>query len=231
MAKPRGGSGKGQGRKSVWERKPESRISVPYELADPRQTKAIAEIWSLLKQQGVDFSDLSHFLENSGVELVLPNGFQHFDNGYRTYRMYSTAVAASFGVISTSDVDTGDYEEVDLNDLLVQVPERTIILKVVGNSMMDEGIKPNSTLIVETTDTINKSWLQVETGNIVIALVDRTYFTVKRFERTSEGEFLVPRNRRKPEYERLQVGGSAQEGEDECRARIIGIVKKVIQDL
>lgn len=229
MATSKGGSGKGQGRKSHWDEKPESRISVPYKLADDKQTKALAEIWSLLKQAGLDFPALLAILKSSTVNLALPR--QAYSNKQlEFYRMYSTPVAASFGVISSSDADAGGYEEVDLNTLLVRVPERTIILKVIGDSMIDDGIQPNSTLIVETCDTTKQLWLQPETGDVVVALVDEIDFTVKRFERTDQGAFLVPRNRNKG-YKPLVISNSNDEDLGGHKARIIGIVRKIIQDV
>jgi SOS-response transcriptional repressor LexA len=229
MSKSKGGSGKGQGRKSHWDKKPESRISVPYELADDKQKKALAEIWSILNQAGLDLTGLLAILKSSTVNLALPSK-TYSNQQPESYRMYSTPVAASFGVISSTDADAGGYEEVDLNTLLVRAPERTIILRVIGDSMIDDGIQPNSTLIVETCGTNQQLWLQPKTGDIVVALIDETDFTVKRFERTDKGAFLVPRNRNRG-YQALAILNSDDEELEEHKVRIIGIVRKVIQDV
>lgn len=234
MANIKGGSGKNQGRKLDWGEKPESRISVPYELSDYEQKKALAKTWSILKQAGKDFTALASCLESNGISLMLQDEAAKPSKEPQLYRIYSAAVAASFGVVSPSDADAGGYEEIELSSLLIKVPERTILLEVTGNSMVDEGIFPGSILIVETTNTTNKSWLQAETGDIVVARIENaasTDLTVKRFERNAEGEFLVPRNRRNKNYQPIRVGGSDSQGEEEQKTSIIGIVKKIIQDV
>jgi DNA polymerase V len=214
MMSSKGGAGRKQGRNSDWGKKPDSRISVPFELAETRQKKALVRIWSVLEQSGLDFTDLATVLENYGVSVIFED--KSHCAGKQLHRMYSTAVAASFGVISSSDVDAGGYEEVDLNDLLIKAPERTIFLKVTGTSMVDVGIYPNSILVVEICNTTSKSWLSPNTGDIVIALIDGIDFTVKRFEKTDEGVFLVPRNRKK-EYKRQQI----------VESDVVGIVRSV----
>jgi len=60
---------------------------------------------------------------------------------------------------------------------------------------------------------------------------DSPYLTVKRFERNTAGEFLVPRNRRNKTYQPIRVGGSECEGKEEQKTTIIGIVRKIIQDV
>lgn len=234
MSKLKGGSGRGQGRKSPWEEKPPSRISVPYELADPKQTAALAKLWSMLQEVRLDLADFVSTIQSDGINLFLQSEASQVDKNPQLCRIYSTAIAASFGVVSPSDADAGGYEEVELSSLIVKAPERTILLEVTGSSMVDEGIFPGSILIVETTNTTNKSWLQAETGDIVVALIentDSTDLTVKRFERNVEGEFLVPRNHRNKTYQRIRVGSSNHQGEEEQKTSIIGIVKKIIQDV
>lgn len=231
MSKSKGGSGRGQGRKSRWGEKTASRISVPYELADPKQTAALAKLWSILQEARLDLADLTFILESAGVNLLLQSEANKTNKQPQLYRIYSTALPASFGVISPSDADAGGYEEVELDSLFVKVPERTILLEVTGNSMLDEGIFPGSVLIVETTNATSQPWLQAETGDIVVALIKNADLTVKRFERNSEGEFLVPRNRHDKRYQPIQVGGSECDGEGEDKTSIIGIVRKIIQNV
>lgn len=234
MANIKGGSGRDQGRKPDWEEKPVSRISVPYELSDREQKKALVKTWSILQKAELDFTDLASRLESDRANLFLQSEAAESSNEPQLYRIYSTAVAASLGVVSPSDADAGGYEEIELDSLLIKAPERTILLEVMGNSMLDENIFPGSILVVETTNTTNKSWLQAETGNIVVARVENTgstYLTVKRFERNTKGEFLVPRNRRNKTYQPIRVGGSECEGEEEQKTSIIGIVRKIIQDV
>ncbi len=234
MVNLKGGSRRESGRKPDWKEKPPSRISVPYELADRKQKKALAKLWSMLQESNLDLADFVSLLQSNGVNLLLQDETNKLSKEPQLYQIYSTAVAASFGVMSPSDADAGGYEEIELDSLLIKVPKRTILLEVTGDSMLDENIFPGSILIVETTDTVNKSWLQTETGDIVVARVengDSPYLTVKRFERNASGEFLVPRNRRNKTYQPIRVGGSECEGEEDQKTSIIGIVRKIIQDV
>jgi SOS-response transcriptional repressor LexA len=231
MRKSQGGSGRGQGRKQDWGKRPESRISVPYKLAQPESKKALVEFCLILEQAGLDLPDFVAVLKNHGMSLISQNKAHQPHNKTQLYRMYSTAVAASFGVISSSDADGGGYEEVNLISQLITTPDRTILLEVTGNSMIDEGIYPRSILVVETGNTADKSWLEPQNGNIVVALIDEVDLTVKRFRRTDRGDFLEPRNRSNKSYKPLLIAGSDDEPLEGHKVEIIGIVRKVIQNV
>jgi len=128
-------------------------------LSDREQKKALVKTWSILQEVGLNFTDLASRLQSDGINLLLQDESAEPSKNHQLYRIYSTAVAASFGIVSPSDADAGGYEEFELDSLLIKVPERTILLEVTGNSMLDEDIFPGSILIVETTNTTNKSWL------------------------------------------------------------------------
>ena len=209
------------GRNKDWSKKPESRIGVPYELAHkPGQKKALAEIWSILEAAGLDLIHVASILKSNGVQLIVPSRICS-RNISRSYPVYSTAIGAGFEITSQADAEAGGYEEISLDALLVKDSERTIILKVTGNSMRDDGIYPGSILVVETTNSTSKSWLKPETGNTVVASIvgadSTTYLTVKRIQITDEAIFLIPRNRSKKELKPIQVTNSD----------IIGIVRSV----
>jgi SOS-response transcriptional repressor LexA len=203
------------GRKADFGESVPSRISVPFELAQHDQKQALAGIWQSLQVGGFTLKDLQFFLEQFGIDVIRQTQFEN-------YRMYSTPVAASFGVISGSDADSGGYEEVNVKDLLIGNPDRTILLKVTGNSMTDEGIYPGTILVVETPDTSGKSWLVPNDRDIVVALVDDVDLTVKQFRQLPNGAFLYPRNK--------EMKGLNPRIIDE-NVNIIGIVKKMVQDL
>jgi hypothetical protein len=192
-----------------------SRISVPFEMAQRPQKKALVRIWQGLQEEGLDMTDLHLFLDRCGVKVI------HAKSSW-TYRMYSTAVPASFGAVTALDADAGGYEEVDLRDILLENPERTILLKVIGTSMIDEGIYPESILAVETPNTTHKSWLVPNDRDIVIALIDGSDLTVKQFRNFPKGSYLVPRSQHRKELAPRIVD------ED---VKIIGIVKAIIQKL
>ncbi|MBT3412469.1 MAG: transcriptional repressor LexA [Candidatus Jacksonbacteria bacterium] len=62
------------------------------------------------------------------------------------------------------------------------------VLRVKGDSMMDDGILDGDYVIVE------RSYFP-QNGDVVVALLDNTYATLKRFYRTDEGVRLQPANK------------------------------------
>lgn len=73
---------------------------------------------------------------------------------------------------------------------LVSRPSRTFLITVKGDSMIDAGLMPGDTVIVEKTDTAGD-------GSIVVALVDDAY-TVKRLVRENLRYVLKPENKAYP---------------------------------
>ncbi len=80
--------------------------------------------------------------------------------------------------------------QIELGSLLVSddsVSDPCFALRVVGNSMIDVGILEGDHLIVERKT-------RVRSGDIIVALVGGET-TVKRYQETPEGVFLVPENK------------------------------------
>jgi repressor LexA len=73
---------------------------------------------------------------------------------------------------------------------LVRRPSRTFLITVKGDSMIDAGLLPGDTVIVEKANTANE-------GAIVVALVDGAY-TVKRLARENRRYVLKPENKSYP---------------------------------
>jgi SOS regulatory protein LexA len=73
---------------------------------------------------------------------------------------------------------------------LVRRPSRTFLLKVKGDSMVDAGLMPGDTIVVEKSNSAN-------VGDIVVALVDGAY-TVKRLARENRRFVLRPENKAYP---------------------------------
>ncbi|PIZ72092.1 LexA family transcriptional repressor [Candidatus Peregrinibacteria bacterium CG_4_10_14_0_2_um_filter_43_11] len=103
-------------------------------------------------------------------------------------------------------------DHVDLNDYLISKPEKTVMINVRGDSMIDAGIHEGDKVIVECGS-------QIQLGNIVVAIVDGNY-TVKYFDQTPEGKIVLqPGN---PKYEpiipreELQIFG-----------KVIGVIRKM----
>jgi DNA polymerase V len=126
-------------------------------------------------------------------------------------RLYPSAIAASFGVTSTSEQDNPG-KRVDLHHMLVKDPITTFFLTVAGDSMNKAGIHSGDLVVVQQ---ITDSWTQLTDGTIVTALVEGVQ-TVKRFEEVKGKTFLVPESDN-PEHQPLEI----EEGMD---VSIFGIV-------
>lgn len=110
--------------------------------------------------------------------------------------LFCSRVAAGF----PSPAD--DYIEawLDLNSLLITDKPATFFLRVKGESMIDEGIRPGDLLIVD-------KGIQAQSGDIVIAVVDNE-LTVKELEIASNGRIrLLPANR---DLSPIELGDSQQ---------------------
>jgi repressor LexA len=88
--------------------------------------------------------------------------------------------------------------------------KRTFVLTVVGESMIEDGILDGDNVICEQVN-------QVENGDIVVAVVDREYATLKRFYKERTRIRLQPANSKMdPIYaENIEIKG-----------RVIGVIRK-----
>lgn len=83
-----------------------------------------------------------------------------------------------------------EAEQLEFGSLVVSermVQNPSFALKVVGNSMIDAGIFEGDMLVVQKET-------EIKNGDIVVALLDGET-TVKRYEKRSDGVFLIPENR------------------------------------
>jgi len=87
---------------------------------------------------------------------------------------------------------------------------RTYALRVRGDSMIDENIEDGDIIIVSSQQT-------AENGQLVIALIEDTYSTVKKFYREADAIRLQPAN---PEFKPLIITESI---------KIQGVVKGLIR--
>ena len=81
-------------------------------------------------------------------------------------------------------------ESLAIDSHLVARPSRTFLVTVKGESMIDVGLMPGDTIVVERGNAANE-------GDIVVAVVDGAY-TVKRLARESRRFVLKPENRAFP---------------------------------
>jgi SOS regulatory protein LexA len=95
------------------------------------------------------------------------------------------------------------YGNITLEDYIVARPDKSYILKVTGDSMINAGINPEDLVIVEVDS-------HPQNGNIVVANIDGE-FTLKYFDKTPEGGVrLVAANDKYPAFypkESLSVVG------------------------
>ncbi len=77
-------------------------------------------------------------------------------------------------------------DEIDLRDFF---GHNNFAVRVQGDSMIEAGIMDGDTVIIEFRETAND-------GDIVVALIDETETTLKRFKRSHKGRYikLVPAN-------------------------------------
>lgn len=88
--------------------------------------------------------------------------------------------------------------EVSLDEMLVEHPDTTFILRVAGDSMMGAGIYDGDLLIVDKS-------LEPMDGDVVIAALDGE-FTVKRLASDKRGRFLHAENSQYPDIRPIPEG-------------------------
>lgn len=103
-------------------------------------------------------------------------------------------------------------DHVDLNDYLVKKPDKTCMINVRGDSMIDAGIQEGDKVVVESEASVN-------VGDIVVAIVDGDY-TVKYFDKTKSGKIVLqPGN---PNYSTI-----VPENELRIFGKVVGVVRKM----
>ena len=117
------------------------------------------------------------------------------------------SVAAGF----PSPAEESLLDTMSLDEYLITRPEATFMLRVEGDSMVDAGILPGDTVLVERGRTPRN-------GDIVIACVDAAW-TMKFFFKDGKGIRLEPANKK---YETIRP---------KSRLVIEGVVSSVIRKL
>ncbi len=78
-------------------------------------------------------------------------------------------------------------EPLDFNRDIIKNPEATFYAKVSGDSMIEEGIKDGSILVIDRS-------LQARHGSLAVCAIDGE-FTLKRIKLEGEKLFLMPANK------------------------------------
>jgi SOS regulatory protein LexA len=114
-------------------------------------------------------------------------------------RLIALSIAAPVKLLGTveagfpSPAEEELADNLSLDDLLIQNPEATFLLKVSGDSMSEAGILPGDMVLVDKGE-------QPKNGDIVIAEVDGEW-TMKYLKKRGENVVLVPAN---PKYQPIK---------------------------
>ena len=102
----------------------------------------------------------------------------------------------SLKVPAGSPCPTDQYieESINLNQILVKKPKKTFCIKVIGDSMIDAGIKEDDILIVDSS-------IEATNKKIVVAAIDGA-LTVKRLIYKEDKILLCPENSK---YSPIQI--------------------------
>jgi len=114
-------------------------------------------------------------------------------------RLIALSIAAPVKLLGTveagfpSPAEEELADNLSLDDLLIQNPEATFLLKVSGDSMSEAGILPGDMVLVDKGE-------QPKNGDIVIAEVDGQW-TMKYLRKRGENVMLLPAN---PKYQPIK---------------------------
>lgn len=93
-------------------------------------------------------------------------------------------------------------DTISLDEYLIRNPQASFLLRVTGDSMIDEGIRPDDLVIVERGRT-------PKNGDVVLANIDNQW-TLKFYEKRGSDVRLVPGNKNYPVLipkQELTIGG------------------------
>lgn len=142
------------------------------------------------------------------VQALTDSGFIETDNGkHRGIRLlkpnpyrpeYVLPLLGKIAAGKPIEAIPGE-DQLDLRDFF---GHNNFAVRVQGDSMIEAGIMDGDTVIIEFRETAND-------GDIVVALIDETETTLKRFKRSHKGRYikLIPANKEMEEmvYEASRV--------------------------
>jgi len=102
---------------------------------------------------------------------------------------YTSGISAGFPSPADDYID----RELDLNEYLIDHPASTFFVRVIGDSMINAGMKSGDLIIVDRA-------LEATHNKIVLAIIEGE-FTVKRYVKRGKKIFLVPENENYDEIE------------------------------
>lgn len=132
-----------------------------------RSKSPVAALIARLKLQG--------FLESTPEKRLKPGK-----------RFFERPIYDSVQAGAARQADESRYDTVTIDEYLVESPSNTVLINVKGDSMIDAGIMPGDTVVVEKRGPAS-------VGDMVIAIVDNE-FTLKKLG-NEKGKFvLIPAN-------------------------------------
>ncbi len=133
-------------------------------------------------------SSVSAFLERLKADGYLEAKDRRLRPGARFFERPLVASRVAAGLPAMAFEAPAEGLAIDAH--LVRRPSRTFLITVKGDSMMDAGLLPGDTIVVEREHAANA-------GDIVVAVVDGAY-TVKRLKRENRKFVLAPENKAYP---------------------------------
>lgn len=121
---------------------------------------------------------------------LIKDGWLRKDNAGKLIPGPRTTGIRLLGSIAAGFPSPAEEELADvmtLDQLLIRNPQATFLLRVTGDSMVEEGIKHGDLVIVERTTDIKP-------GDIVVANIDGEW-TIKFFRRKGKHVYLEPANK------------------------------------
>lgn len=192
---PSGGPDRGAGRKLKWG-EPRTEVGVPTSIAN-ELVMTLEHLW----EKGIKGKRIIEALRSAEFPRI------------KKYDYPVSAGANSTSSVGGDSMNT-DCEEIDLHEALISDPDRTIVIPVVGDSMMGIGIFPGDWLIVERIDYLHQ---KPKEGDIVIVSVNDEVL-VKRYRKEKGKVVLLSENE---DHEPIR--------ETEGSIYISGIVKNAIR--
>ncbi len=132
-----------------------------------RSKSPVAALIARLKLQG--------FLESTPEKRLKPGK-----------RFFERPIFDSVQAGAARQADESRYDTVTIDEYLVESPSNTVLINVKGDSMIDAGIMPGDTVVVEKRGPAS-------VGDMVIAIVDNE-FTLKKLGNEKGKFILIPAN-------------------------------------
>jgi SOS-response transcriptional repressor LexA len=145
----------------------------------------LAALWGISAKSWV--SECVKRFEEAGYIDWTPD--RQLKPGKRFFERRVAQSSVQAGLPNAAASDGYDYVS-SIDEMLVRVPSRTVLIPVKGDSMIDAGIHEGDHLVVEKQPHAN-------VGEIVVAIVENE-FTVKYLEREKGSFVLKPANKAYP---------------------------------